>query len=82
MEAKDDIIEKLKEIKQKLFAYDCGNAENLRKQLEDYENYWPDDLYEKFLIWDIRVTLYDYDSETIDNLLLWEVDLDYEYIMQ
>ena len=35
MESKDDIIEKLKEIRQKLFAYDCGNAEHLRKQLEE-----------------------------------------------
>lgn len=35
MENKEDIIEKLKEIKQKMFAYDCGNAEDLRKQLEE-----------------------------------------------
>ncbi len=35
MESKDDIIEKLHEIRQKLFAYDCGNAEDLRKQLEE-----------------------------------------------
>lgn len=35
MESKDDIIEKLKAIKQRLFAYDCGNAEDLRKQLEE-----------------------------------------------
>ena len=35
MENKEDIIEKLKSIKQAMFAYDCGNAENLRKQLEE-----------------------------------------------
>ncbi len=34
MESKDDIIEKLHEIRQQLFPYDCGNAEDLRKQLE------------------------------------------------
>ena len=35
MENKEDIIEKLKDIKEKMFAFDCGNAENLRKQLEE-----------------------------------------------
>ena len=45
MENKEDIIEKLKEIKQKMFAYDCGNAEDLRKQLED-GNISKDSLYE------------------------------------
>lgn len=45
MENKEDIIEKLKEIKQKMFAYDCGNAEDLRKQLED-DNISKDSLHE------------------------------------
>lgn len=45
MESKDDIIEKLKDIKQKMFAYDCANAENLRKQLEN-EDIPKDNLYE------------------------------------
>lgn len=35
MESKEDIMDKLKDIKQKLFAYDTANAENLRKQLEN-----------------------------------------------
>lgn len=45
MESKDDIAEKLKEIRRKLFAYDCGNAENLRKQLEE-SNIPKENLYE------------------------------------
>lgn len=45
MESKEDIIEKLKNIRQTMFAFDCGNAENLRKQLED-ENLSKDSLYE------------------------------------
>ena len=35
MENKEDIIEKLQHIKEVLFPYDCRNAEDLRKQLED-----------------------------------------------
>ena len=45
MENKEDIIEKLKGIKQAMFAFDCGNAENLRKQLEE-DNISKDRLYE------------------------------------
>ena len=45
MENKEDIIAKLKDIKQKMFAYDCGNAEDLRKQLEE-GNISKDSLYE------------------------------------
>lgn len=45
MESKEDIIEKLKNIRQTMFAFDCGNAENLRKQLED-DNLSKDSLYE------------------------------------
>lgn len=45
MENKDDIMEKLQTIKQKMFAYDCGNAEDLRKQLED-SNIPKENLYE------------------------------------
>ena len=37
MESKEDILDKLREIKQKMFAFDCGNAEDLRKQLETEE---------------------------------------------
>ena len=45
MESKDDILEKLKEIRKKLFAFDCGNAEELRKQLEE-SSIPKEDLYE------------------------------------
>lgn len=45
MENKEDIIEKLQTIKQQMFAYDCGNAENLRKQLEE-GNIPKENLYE------------------------------------
>ena len=45
MESKEEILEKLKEIKHSIFAYDCGNAEDLRKQLED-ENIPKENLYE------------------------------------
>ena len=37
MESKEDILDKLREIKQKMFAFDCGNAEDFRKQLETEE---------------------------------------------
>ncbi|HCS87752.1 MAG TPA: type I restriction endonuclease subunit R [Bacteroidales bacterium] len=45
MEHKEDIIAKLQDIRQAIFAYDCGNAENLRKQLEE-ENIPKENLYE------------------------------------
>lgn len=45
MESKEDIIEKLQSVKQNMFAFDCGNAENLRKQLED-DNIPKDNLYQ------------------------------------
>ncbi|MBR1514620.1 MAG: type I restriction endonuclease subunit R [Bacteroidales bacterium] len=45
MENKDDIIEKLQHIKQILFPYDCKNAEDLRKQLEN-SDIPKDNLYE------------------------------------
>ena len=45
MESKEDILDKLRDIKQKIFAYDCGNAENLRKQLEE-SNTPKENLYE------------------------------------
>ena len=45
MENKEDILEKIKDIKQRIFAYDCGNAENLRKQLEE-ESIPKENLYE------------------------------------
>lgn len=34
MATKDEILDKIQEIKQKIFAYDCTNAEELRKQIE------------------------------------------------
>ena len=34
MASKDEILDKIQEIKQKIFAYDCSNAEELRLQLE------------------------------------------------
>ena len=45
MESKEEILEKLREIKHSIFAYDCGNAEDLRKQLED-EQISKESLYE------------------------------------
>ena len=45
MEHKEEILDKLKEIKQAIFAYDCTNAENLRKQLDD-ENIPSENLYQ------------------------------------
>lgn len=45
MESKEEILEKLRDIKQKMFAYDCTNAEDLRKQLES-ETVTKDNLYE------------------------------------
>lgn len=45
MESKEEILDKLRDIKQRIFAYDCGNAENLRKQLEE-ENIPKDNLHE------------------------------------
>ncbi len=43
MATKEEILDKIQEIKQKIFAYDCTNAEELRKQIEE-ENIPKDNL--------------------------------------